>query len=1519
MEGSLSSSMDSMQHKAWIADVSPSADDMTLQTEVWSWGKGNLGQLGQGDLLDRIQPTLIKTLSAKNIIRVASGSAHSIVLSSSGQVYSWGSNNDGQLGHTGQLAPKRVKVPSNVPVWDIAAGTNHTLLLADGQSYQPEIYYIGRQPGLQELQSFIRPATPDKDAVKRRSTIPKGPTVKYVPRVKQPERLQFVRRLGWVRSIAAAGDQCACIVDKNSSGFVSILHEFASTERMFYQQLVTLKGQIFKSLLSTEFFKPLESSVYGPPLKEIADAFGVISNIVGRNSIQITAVVQNNQDLFDLSILSNYKESIEAFDRYGSYFANLTAIAVFQHIGTNLGEFLAKHDTLLNELVGEEEKQPNTVAAFHYVLLSPVKRIKEYSRLIGQIMQHFSHNTVEHSQLREVGSTWETLKNVIQIRLGDAEKTKAFWEGCPPKLAEQLKTPDRRIIRDSKTFTLNLASASRFSSNCKLSQLADNELFQLVESKLFQLADIKLFQLADIKLFHLADIKLFHLADIKQFQLADSKLLQLADSELFQLADIKLFQLADIKLFQLADSKLFQLVDSKLFQLVDSKLFQLADGKLFQLADSKLFQLADSKLLQLADSELFQLADSILFQLADGKLFQLADSKLFQLADSKLFQLADIELFKLTDSKLFQLVDIKLFQLADSKLSQLVDSILFQLADSKLFQLADSKLFQLADGKLFQLADGKLFQLADSILFQLPDGKLFQVADSILFQLADSILFQLADGKLFQLADGKLFQLADSILFQLADSKLFQLADSKLFQLADSMFQFSASFSSHLSYPLATVWAEAVPDSDQAQHAIQLNMPEASLLVSAPSSAHKKEWLWAINQAIDTILTNQKKEQKKDSTVPVITPPPAQQKTGVVPPLTRHGKHVFQSGSKYKDATYDGLWLSGKPHGKGIMVWPDGSKYTGKYILGLQQGHGMYIIPASEAGKSDYMYDGQWLEGKMHGAGILRYHNGDIYEGYFKENQRHGHGMLRCGSLTSSAPSVYIGEWVNDKRYGYGVMDDINRGEKYMGMWQDDYRHGNALVVTLDGVYYEGTFMHNKLSGVGLLVTEDGTCYEGELATGPTLNGKGVLRLPNGDFIEGTFTGLWGDGIKVNGNFNKAPLETPDSARVTSGQYVVEAENKWEEIFTHCKSTLGCHDKIVPSPHKAWEAVAVALSAGKRGQLANSNDVQSKEGAGSIDRLERIPVYDMDTISDEDYVAIQNYLEKAFEVALHPLGQLVASLVDVYRATYVGIGANRILLTYAVSEIKSYVTRLYKILRILFPGLPSEETEVKPSQSPTRENPYGYSSMHGYAGMQLSPVEKNDEKKLHITSAGLLHPVLLPRLYPPLFTLYALQNENLDDKYWERILRLNKQSDIALMAYLGVNLKFWLFDDSAVSTTKKTLSETKDECYTDAVETLQQISTTFSPSEKLRILRQTFETINQSVENSLKEEHMWSMDDLFPMFQYVVVRARIRHLGSEIHLVDDLMEPHLANGELGLMFTTLKACYFQIQNEKVAF
>ncbi|MEQ2201209.1 hypothetical protein XENOCAPTIV_009073 [Xenoophorus captivus] len=228
----------------------------------------------------------------------------------------------------------------------------------------------------------------------------------------------------------------------------------------------------------------------------------------------------------------------------------------------------------------------------------------------------------------------------------------------------------------------------------------------------------------------------------------------------------------------------------------------------------------------------------------------------------------------------------------------------------------------------------------------------------------------------------------------------------------------------------------------------------------------------------------------------------------------------------------------------------------------------------------------------------------------------------------------------------------------------------------------------------------------------------------------------------------------------------------------------------------------------------------------------------------------------ACDTPLHPLGRLVETLVAVYRMTYVGVGANRRLLPQAVDEIKSYLGRIFQIVRVT-------QTRVRTKLHPaaltvgTDQDELSFVAFFYYSRV--------------VSSSALLLPVLLPRLYPPLFTLYALEKEKEDDMYWECVLRLNRQPDLALLAFL--------------------------------VETLQQIRYNSALHFTYRL---TFEEITQKVQSLLKQDFLWSMDDLFPVFLYVVLRARIRNLGSEVSLIEDLMDPCVQHGEHGIMFTTLK-------------
>lgn len=113
------------------------ADDGRL----WSWGAGEFAQLGHGDLEQRLHPKRIEDPRTVRFIQVDGGTWHSVALSSTGDVYTWGGGGYGQLGHVGPEAletlvyrPTRVAFADSGKIVKVAAGENFTAALSkDGK------------------------------------------------------------------------------------------------------------------------------------------------------------------------------------------------------------------------------------------------------------------------------------------------------------------------------------------------------------------------------------------------------------------------------------------------------------------------------------------------------------------------------------------------------------------------------------------------------------------------------------------------------------------------------------------------------------------------------------------------------------------------------------------------------------------------------------------------------------------------------------------------------------------------------------------------------------------------------------------------------------------------------------------------------------------------------------------------------------------------------------------------------------------------------------------------------------------------------------------------------------------------------------------------------------------------------------------------------------------------------------------------------------------------------------------
>ena len=94
---------------------------------IFTWGRGINGQLGHGCIFNEDQVRQVNALGAINIIDVACGESHTVCLSDKREVYSWGGGQLGQLGHGDflrQSAP--IKIANLEDIIQISCGKRHS-------------------------------------------------------------------------------------------------------------------------------------------------------------------------------------------------------------------------------------------------------------------------------------------------------------------------------------------------------------------------------------------------------------------------------------------------------------------------------------------------------------------------------------------------------------------------------------------------------------------------------------------------------------------------------------------------------------------------------------------------------------------------------------------------------------------------------------------------------------------------------------------------------------------------------------------------------------------------------------------------------------------------------------------------------------------------------------------------------------------------------------------------------------------------------------------------------------------------------------------------------------------------------------------------------------------------------------------------------------------------------------------------------------------------------------------------
>lgn len=108
---------------------------VTRQGEVFTWGEESGGRLGHGVRKDITQPQLVESLAACNVDFVACGEFHTCAVTMAGEIYTWGdgTHNAGLLGHGTEVShwiPKKISGPlEGLQIAMVTCGPWHTALV----------------------------------------------------------------------------------------------------------------------------------------------------------------------------------------------------------------------------------------------------------------------------------------------------------------------------------------------------------------------------------------------------------------------------------------------------------------------------------------------------------------------------------------------------------------------------------------------------------------------------------------------------------------------------------------------------------------------------------------------------------------------------------------------------------------------------------------------------------------------------------------------------------------------------------------------------------------------------------------------------------------------------------------------------------------------------------------------------------------------------------------------------------------------------------------------------------------------------------------------------------------------------------------------------------------------------------------------------------------------------------------------------------------------------------------------
>lgn len=354
----------------------------------------------------RERPMIITKLSNIGVRKVSVENYHAAILTLDGRAYIWGRNDYNQVTtetNMDQSSPKLYNTSKDERIKDIICGEYYTALLTSNQ----ELIYFGK-----DVEKCVE-LTINERSFNSTAIVP------FNNLLSSAQYTLF-----------------------NRGGRTVI---FLCEEQKFLEEMLVVQSAIIKPLQKKNINTP-NTSLYDDLCKTYTD----LVYFWAANIQSMLECANNRIPMDDIIILKCIQEFIIVYKTYINTIYNVISIDGFRNISKliDINQSLYK---LRPESFTKKEKN-NEEQIISTFLLAPVEKLDFYTRFIETYIKEPDLNI------------WTNFTDAVTDTKRQAEITHDFWLNSG-KSIDFLKSPDRRLLRDSHKFPIYLHNASRFSSH----------------------------------------------------------------------------------------------------------------------------------------------------------------------------------------------------------------------------------------------------------------------------------------------------------------------------------------------------------------------------------------------------------------------------------------------------------------------------------------------------------------------------------------------------------------------------------------------------------------------------------------------------------------------------------------------------------------------------------------------------------------------------------------------------------------------------------------------------------------------------------------------------------------------------------------------------------------------------------------------------------------------------------------------------------------------------------------------